>query len=136
MTGSSTPNPAPNPTLKRESYSDQFPALPPRSQLLPIAPGFKVGSIEYELMTIINGPSTPVQLVRPVCPSPTNIRNRVVGVITGTGWNPPISLDRAKWKDAYNAYKRANDEFDTKGKLGEYPPLMNYPHVQCPPTHH
>lgn len=125
--------PAPASALAKKSYNDHFPALsaPPRS-----SHGLKnthdpMGRvIDRELMTIINGSSCHVQLERPPCLSPTNIKNKVVSAITGTGWNPPISLvDRAEWKDAYIAYKRANVEFDTKGKLGEYPPLMNYPPV-------
>jgi hypothetical protein len=121
MTGSSTPTPA----AKHESYNAQFPALPPRSQRLPNTRDSNYGSIERELTVIMN-----VQLVRPLCPSPTYLRKRVVDVITCTGWNPPISsVDRAKWKDAYNAYHRANVEFDTTARLGEFPPLMSYPPV-------
>lgn len=136
MTGSSTPNPAPNSAPNSiatpKSYNAEFPALPLPSQRLRIAPDSKFVRIEHELAAIMKEPSLHVQLERPVCLSPTNIKNRVVGVITGTGWNPPISLvDRAEWKDAYNAYKRANVKFDTEGKLGEYPPLMIYP-----PVHH
>ena len=107
MTGSSTYKPAPNSAPKSiatpRSYNAEFPALPPSSQRL--------------------------QLVRPVCLSPTKIRSRVGGMITCTGI-PPINLvDRAKWMDAYNAYLRDNVKFDMDGKLGEYPPLMNYPSV-------
>lgn len=128
----STRNPAPNSTTNHSLYAIHFPALPPPSRRLPIAPGSKFGGIDNELMAIMDEPLCHVKLVPPHCLSPTDIKNKVISAITGTGWNPPISLvDRAEWKDAYNAYKRANVEFDTKGKLGEYPPLMDYP-----PVHH
>ena len=117
---------------KHAFYNAQFPALPLPSQRLPNTHGSNFGSIDRELTAIMNEPSCRVKLVRSPCLSSKNIKNKVISAITGTGWNPPISLvDRAEWKDAYDAYKRANVEFDTKGKLGEYPPLMDYP-----PVHH
>ena len=127
--------PAPKSAISDQSYRAQFPALPLPSQRLPSAHGSTFGGIEHELTAIMNGSSYRVQLERPLCPSPTNLRIRVGSVITG--WNPPISLaDRAKWKDAYNAYQQANVAFDTTGKLGEFPPLMNFPHVNYPSVHY
>ena len=124
----------------KKSYTENFPPLPAlscSSHDLKNTHDPRGRVIERELMRIINGSSCHVKLERPPCPSPTDIKNKVVGAITGTGWNPPISrIDRAEWKDAYNAYKLANVKFDTEGELGEYPPLMIYPPVHCPPVHH
>ena len=109
------------------SYLTNFPPLHnarPQSHSL-FASGSKMDGIDKELMKIMQESTTPVQLVRPQYPSPAAIRTKVVGLITG--WNPQISLsDRAKYEYAFNAYQRANVAFDTTGKLGEFPPLMDY----------
>jgi hypothetical protein len=120
MSGSSTHNSV----MEHDLYAKHFPELTPLSQRLPIARGTKkMSAIERNLTNIMKDVPVPVQLVRPRCPSPNDLKFRVNGVITG--WNPPISLkDCIEWDLAYIAYQRATWAFNTTAKLGDFPPMI------------
>lgn len=127
MSGSSTHNSV----MEHDLYAKHFPELTPLSQRLPIARGTKkMSAIEQNLTNIMN--EVPVQLVRPRCPTPNELKFKVNGVITG--WNPPISLkDRAEWDIAYIAYQRATWKFNTTATLGDFPAMIG---DFLPPVHH
>jgi hypothetical protein len=110
-------------------YLSQFPPLSAlSSSSVPRVPK-KMSAIERDLTNIMK--EVPVQLVRPRCLSPLDLKFKVNGVITC--WNPPISLkDRAEWDLAYIAYQRATWAFNTTAKLGDFPPMIgNF----FPPVH-
>lgn len=114
-------------------YLSQFPPLSALSSSSVPRETKKMPTIERNIKRNLTNimKEVPVQLVRPRCLSPLDLKFKVNGVITG--WNPPISLvDRAKWEDAYIAYQRATWAFNTTAKLGDFPPMIgNF----FPPVH-
>lgn len=113
-------------------YLSQFPPLSALPSSSVPRRTKKMSAIERNLTNIMKEVPVPVQLVRPRCPTPNELKFKVNGVITG--WNPPISLkDRAEWDLAYIAYQRATWVFNTTAKLGDFPPMIgNF----FPPVHY